>query len=62
MNLGTANDLDVVAEGIDTTAKLAAVRAVGCHYGQGFLFAKGMGIEDTLIYLVGKQRTSTPVD
>ena len=52
----------MIAEGIDTHAKLAAVRAVGCHYGQGFLFAKGMGIQDTLIYLVGKHLATMRVD
>ncbi len=62
VKLGSANDLDVIAEGIDTDSKLAAVRAVGCHYGQGFLFSKAMGIEDTLIYLIGKHPATTPVD
>ena len=48
VNLGSAHDLVVVAEGIDTEAKLAAVRASGCNLGQGFLFAKPMPIEGAL--------------
>jgi diguanylate cyclase (GGDEF)-like protein/PAS domain S-box-containing protein len=51
VNLGTTYDLVVVAEGIDTEAKLAAVRAVGCRYGQGFLFSKPMPIGEALAYL-----------
>jgi diguanylate cyclase (GGDEF)-like protein len=51
VNLGTAHDLAVVAEGIDTEAKLSAVRAVGCTFGQGFLFAKPMPLAATLEYL-----------
>ncbi|HEV7523731.1 MAG TPA: diguanylate cyclase [Acidimicrobiia bacterium] len=51
VNLGTAHDLVVVAEGIDTPAKLEAVRTVGCHHGQGFLFAKPMPLSETLTYL-----------
>jgi EAL domain-containing protein (putative c-di-GMP-specific phosphodiesterase class I) len=51
VNLGAAHDLVVVAEGIDTPAKLAAVRAAGCHHGQGFLFAKPMPFRETLTFL-----------
>jgi EAL domain-containing protein (putative c-di-GMP-specific phosphodiesterase class I) len=32
-------DLAVVAEGIETPEQLAAVRAMGCEYAQGFLFS-----------------------
>ena len=32
--------LSVVAEGIETQAQADALRALGCHLGQGFLFAK----------------------
>jgi len=46
--LGTTYGLAVVAEGIDTEAKLAAVRDVGCGYGQGFLFAKPSPLDEAL--------------
>ena len=39
-DLGAAYDLAVVAEGIDTDAKLTVLRAIGCRYGQGYLFAR----------------------
>ncbi len=58
VNLGTAHDLEVVAEGIDTDAKLTAVRAVGCTFGQGFLFAKPMSFAETLDYLALEPRCS----
>jgi EAL domain-containing protein (putative c-di-GMP-specific phosphodiesterase class I) len=35
-NLG----MDVVAEGVETAEHLAALRALQCHYGQGYWFAK----------------------
>lgn len=35
-NLG----MNVVAEGIETTAQLAQLRRLGCNYGQGYLFSR----------------------
>jgi EAL domain-containing protein (putative c-di-GMP-specific phosphodiesterase class I) len=35
-NLG----LDVIAEGIETSEQLHAIRELGCHLGQGFLFSR----------------------
>ena len=35
-NLG----MEVVAEGVETAAQLTALRALQCHYGQGYWFAK----------------------
>ena len=58
VNLGTAHDLVVVAEGIDTEAKLTAVVAMGCHQGQGYLFAKPMPLATTLEYLADEHRLS----
>jgi EAL domain-containing protein (putative c-di-GMP-specific phosphodiesterase class I) len=51
VELGAAHDLVVVAEGIDTEAKLALVGSVGCHLGQGFLFAKPMPFAEAVTYL-----------
>jgi len=33
-------DMEVVAEGVETAAHLTALRALQCHYGQGYWFAK----------------------
>ena len=46
-NLG----LKTVAEGIETEQQLKALRELGCDGGQGYLFAKPMGIEDLKSYL-----------
>jgi len=38
--LGRHLGLDVVAEGIETTGELEAMRRFGCNYGQGFLMCR----------------------
>jgi EAL domain-containing protein (putative c-di-GMP-specific phosphodiesterase class I) len=40
VQLGRAFDLKVVAEGIDTDRKLRRIQRLGCHFGQGYLFAR----------------------
>ena len=38
IELGAALDLKVIAEGIETPDQIAALRAFGCDYGQGFYY------------------------
>jgi len=38
--------LSVTGEGIETPLQLERLKALGCELGQGFLFAKPMGVED----------------
>src|SRR5918995_1235918 len=38
IELGSALDLKVIAEGIETPEQIAALRAFGCDYGQGFYY------------------------
>jgi diguanylate cyclase (GGDEF)-like protein len=40
--MAKALDLKVIAEGIEDTEQLAALRALGCDFGQGYLFARPM--------------------
>lgn len=40
VGLGRELGLDVVAEGVETEAQRDALVALGCRYGQGFLFAR----------------------
>jgi diguanylate cyclase (GGDEF)-like protein len=40
IGIADALDLRVVAEGIETQAQLATVRAMGCHRAQGYLFSR----------------------
>jgi EAL domain-containing protein (putative c-di-GMP-specific phosphodiesterase class I) len=40
IQLGRSLELEVVAEGIETEAQLAALVALGCPYGQGYLLGR----------------------
>jgi len=40
IELARTLDLDVIAEGIESSAQLDALRGLGCQYGQGFLMAE----------------------
>jgi len=51
VQLGRAFDLKVVAEGIDTDRKLRRIQRLGCHYGQGYLFARPAPFEQVMIGL-----------
>ena len=42
IGIGRALGLDVVAEGVETPAQLAALRGFGCGFAQGFLIARPM--------------------
>ena len=44
--IAAALGLDVVAEGVETPAQLAALRAAGCGFAQGFLLARPMRPQD----------------
>lgn len=45
INLGRGLGLTVIAEGIETEEQRAQLLALGCHEGQGYLFAKPMPAE-----------------
>ena len=40
VQLGTSLNLDTVAEGIEKARQVDGLLALGCHYGQGFFFAR----------------------
>jgi diguanylate cyclase (GGDEF)-like protein/PAS domain S-box-containing protein len=42
VGIGRALNVDVVAEGVETTAQLAALSGFGCGFAQGFMFARPM--------------------
>jgi len=43
--------MTAVAEGVETLEQVAALRRVGCHLGQGFLFARPMTPPDFVAYV-----------
>ena len=51
--LGMARSLglDVVAEGVETREQLLALRQLGCHYGQGYLFGRPVGAAATATFM-----------
>lgn len=38
--------LDVVAEGVETQYQAAELKAIECHYGQGYFFSRALKVED----------------
>ncbi|MBA3487911.1 MAG: EAL domain-containing protein, partial [Lysobacter sp.] len=43
--MGRSLGMKVVAEGVQTTGQMAALRAMGCNYGQGFLMGRPVSAE-----------------
>jgi diguanylate cyclase (GGDEF)-like protein len=56
--LAALRGLTVIAEGIETTEQHAVLRGLGCHLGQGFLFARSLAGDDPVWTTRG--RSSTP--
>ena len=52
--MAQALGLDVVAEGIEDDAQLAAMRALGCPHGQGFVFSPAGAASPTALALLGR--------
>jgi diguanylate cyclase (GGDEF)-like protein/PAS domain S-box-containing protein len=51
VGLGQALALDVVAEGIEERLQWEGLRALGCHYGQGFYFSRPLDAPASLAFL-----------
>ena len=45
----------VIAEGVETGMQRDLLKAAGCDYGQGYLFAKPMSTADFSAFLAGRQ-------
>jgi diguanylate cyclase (GGDEF)-like protein/PAS domain S-box-containing protein len=56
VELARVHGMEVVAEGIETTATRDLVQAAGCHRGQGYLFGRPERLDAALLSL----RASTP--
>ena len=54
VNLAHNLDMDVIAEGVETEEQLESLKALGCEFGQGFLFSKAVPAEEATALLEGK--------
>jgi diguanylate cyclase (GGDEF)-like protein len=54
--LAVALGLETTAEGVETAQQRLVLKTVGCHGGQGFLFARPMTAEQTLEFIDDLQR------
>jgi EAL domain-containing protein (putative c-di-GMP-specific phosphodiesterase class I) len=51
----------VVAEGIETSEQLRALRALGCEHGQGYYFSRPVSADDaTLTAAMGMPAAAAP--
>jgi diguanylate cyclase (GGDEF)-like protein len=58
--LGEALGLRTVGEGVETAAQRDALRALGCGYGQGYLFARPMALGDLAAWMAARSWAETP--
>ena len=58
LKLAQSLDVELVAEGIETSEQFELLRDLGCHVGQGFFFARPMPESEFALLL--KQQTLTP--
>ncbi len=61
VKLAHALGMDVVAEGVETLAHLSYLQALGCTYGQGWLFSKPVDADVAAGLLAAQRCTSTVV-
>ena len=61
VRLGESLRLDTVAEGIETVAQCESLTAMGCIFGQGYLFSRPLPPEDIDALLEEQSRTRVPV-
>lgn len=52
-------NMDVVAEGIETQEQRAQLHALGCQYGQGYMFAKPLDAVDVEAYVENERQPAT---
>lgn len=46
VRMGTTLDLETIAEGVESEEQAVQLQALGCSYGQGFLFSKPLRVTD----------------
>ncbi|RUO78540.1 putative bifunctional diguanylate cyclase/phosphodiesterase [Pseudidiomarina taiwanensis] len=58
LDIARSLGLTVIAEGLETAAQADYLAAKGCHYQQGFLYARPMPLSDLLEFLRGEEKGS----
>jgi diguanylate cyclase (GGDEF)-like protein/PAS domain S-box-containing protein len=56
LNLGRSLQIEVVAEGIEAASHARRLAAMGCHFGQGFLFSHAVAAQDVPGLVRGRRR------
>lgn len=51
INLGNSMSLDLIAEGVETSEHRDELIKLGCHYGQGYLYARPLSKDQFMDYL-----------
>jgi len=59
VRLGHGLGLKVTAEGVETEAELAVLRAAGCDLAQGYLIARPMAVAAFMAHLAESGETAT---
>jgi diguanylate cyclase (GGDEF)-like protein/PAS domain S-box-containing protein len=59
VNLARQLDLDVVAEGVETTEQADLLREMDCHLGQGFYFSRPLSQQDATSFLAHRPDSFT---
>jgi len=55
INMSNALNIGVLAEGIETVEQALLLKELHCHYGQGFLFKKPVGVGEFEIFMLSNQ-------
>ncbi|MGF1489845.1 MAG: EAL domain-containing protein, partial [Prochloraceae cyanobacterium] len=58
VSLAQNMNLDVIAEGIETTPQQALLTELNCEYGQGYLFSKPVNSKDAEILIATMEQFS----
>ena len=55
-------NMDVIAEGIETTSQLAQLKLLKCEYGQGFFFSKPLNIEQAEAFIFNSPKATMAIN
>jgi EAL domain-containing protein (putative c-di-GMP-specific phosphodiesterase class I) len=56
VSLAKSLDMDVVAEGVETSEQAAILRNLGCPYGQGYFFSRPVDSEQARSYVAAASK------